>query len=270
MKRLKYSSQTIFLFGVGVLLTLVLATSPAFARGIRATLAPSNSQPAKGEQITIAVYVDMTDVPDALGSYTARLRWNPQALKFVHYTGGATEGFTNPVVNQNETAQGNLNFAQAYPPGGRGNINILNLTVEVIGTDVSNSDLRIEFSTMAAAHTFENLLPKLENVLTGVKDGIKVAELPKTYALLPNLPNPFTTYTEIQYILPAKNQVALSVFNLLGQKVKTLINGSVEAGKQVIRWDGTDERGQSVPAGIYLYRLEVNGFVDEKKMILVR
>jgi len=269
MNWLKHSKRANLLLGVAVMSMLVAAANPVFGKNIRVIMAPSNTQPAKGEQITVALDVDVSDFVDQLGSYSAQLRWNPQALKFVGCTGGVTAGFAKPVVNQRESAQGHLIIAHAQPLGARGKVNILNLTFEVLGA-TGGSDLNVEFTAMAAAYTFENLLPKLASVFTGVKDEIKATELPKTYSLLPNLPNPFNAYTEIQYSLPAEQHVVLTVFNVLGQKIKTLVNGTAAPGKGTVRWDGTDATGKKVPAGIYVYRIEVNGFVDEKKMILIR
>ena len=62
----------------------------------------------------------------------------------------------------------------------------------------------------------------------------------------------------------------LSLYNLLGQLVKVLINEQQDAGIYTIRWDGTDVRGENVPTGIYLYRIEVGPFVKTRKMMLLQ
>lgn len=264
----KHSNIPVFF--LGAILMLGFAAPPVLAGTIRAVIEPSKSQPAPGEQITIAIAVDVSQSPALLGSYTATLKWNPGVLKFVHHTGGATPAFANPVVNKRETGQGRLFFAHAYPHGGTGVVNLLNITFEVIGSEGSDSDLNIEFSAMSAALTFEDLLPQLEPLVTAIKDRITVVELPKTYELRQNHPNPFNPETEIRYELPKKSLVTLAVYNLLGQKIAMLVNGTLEAGKYSVRWNGVNDSGKNVPSGIYIYRMEAEGFIAEKKMTLVR
>jgi flagellar hook assembly protein FlgD len=64
--------------------------------------------------------------------------------------------------------------------------------------------------------------------------------------------------------------VLLSIYNLHGQEVRTLINGHRNAGFHSVNWDGKDERGQIVPSGVYLYKLRVNGFGQTRKMIFMK
>ncbi len=107
-------------------------------------------------------------------------------------------------------------------------------------------------------------------LITSVDDGVVDTELPKAFALRQNYPNPFNPATEIIYELPKAAYVNLAVFNLLGQKVKTLINATVQAGKYSARWDGKDETGKIVASGIYLYRLESGGQFFQKSMTLLK
>ena len=92
---------------------------------------------------------------------------------------------------------------------------------------------------------------KLDDLLTGV--------LPTTFDLSQNYPNPFNPGTEIKYSLASPGKVTLQVFNMLGQKVKTLIYENKPAGDFSVSWDGKDELQTSVASGIYFYKLEVNG-----------
>jgi len=254
----------------GVMLLVTFAATPLFARGIRVMITPFNSQANAGEQITVAIHLDVSASAEFLGSCTGSFQWNPQVLKLIGYVGGATTGFSNPVLNKEKAAQGRLTFAHAYPEGGKGKVSLLNLTFEVIGATGSRSDFAVEFSAMASAYTFKDLLPQVEKFTTGVKEAIAIVELPKAYALLQNRPNPFNPETEIGYELPEESLVVLAIFNLLGQRIKTLVNGSAQPGKHTARWDGTDEAGKIVPSGIYIYRIEAEGFIQEKKMMLLR
>lgn len=106
------------------------------------------------------------------------------------------------------------------------------------------------------------------NSVTGV--GSTPATLPIEFRLYQNYPNPFNPETIIRFQLPAASQLDLTVFDLLGRKVATLVNGEKEAGALQVRWDGKDEKGHEVRSGLYFYRLTTPLFTQAKKMLLVR
>jgi len=82
---------------------------------------------------------------------------------------------------------------------------------------------------------------------------------------LSNYPNPFNPATEIAFTLPTAAEVRLEVYNLMGQKVTTLIDKQMNAGEHTCVWDGSD-----VASGVYFYRLETPDFVDTRKMVLMK
>jgi len=94
--------------------------------------------------------------------------------------------------------------------------------------------------------------------------------LPTTFALGQNYPNPFNPETVIEFALPTAGDVSLSVYNVAGQLVKTLINGNMRAGYHQIRWDGRDASDRDVSSGVYFYKLDTNGFSETRKMLLVK
>lgn len=93
---------------------------------------------------------------------------------------------------------------------------------------------------------------------------------PEEFQLLQNYPNPFNPQTEISYNLPEDSHVKLSIYNLLGQTVKILVDEFQGTGSKEVTWDGRNERGESVASGIYLYRLEAGKFTQTKKMSLLK
>ena len=93
--------------------------------------------------------------------------------------------------------------------------------------------------------------------------------LPQGFALGQNYPNPFNPSTIIPYQLAATSQVRLDVFNTLGQRMATLVNGNQEAGSYRVQWDGTDAAGRAAAAGLYFYRLTVEGAHQTGRMVLV-
>ena len=93
---------------------------------------------------------------------------------------------------------------------------------------------------------------------------------PHKYALQQNFPNPFNPRTTIHYELPNQELVQIIIFNLLGHQVKRLVYGFRGAGVNSIVWDGTNDHGQPVSAGIYIYQLQAGGFLQTRKMILLK
>jgi hypothetical protein len=94
--------------------------------------------------------------------------------------------------------------------------------------------------------------------------------VPGDFALRQNYPNPFNPTTDISYTLPEAAQVRLDVFNVMGQKVATLVDEYEEAGEHTVTWDGRTQEGQAVASGIYLYRLEAGARSATRKMMLLK
>ena len=106
---------------------------------------------------------------------------------------------------------------------------------------------------------------------------------PKAYALSPNYPNPFNPVTTIAYSIPEPDsrlsrtvseaavvKCRLFVYNLLGQRVKILVDEVKAPGRHKVQWDGTNEDGRRIANGIYFYRLMAGDFVRTRKMLLLR
>jgi len=93
---------------------------------------------------------------------------------------------------------------------------------------------------------------------------------PERFYLGQNYPNPFNPTTTILYELKKRSDVAISIYNLLGQNVYTFTSTSVPAGTHTIYWNGKDFHGNRVSSGVYFYRIEAGDFVDYKKMILLK
>ena len=87
----------------------------------------------------------------------------------------------------------------------------------------------------------------------------------QTFSLNQNYPNPFNPTTMINYQLPMTSDVELSVYNLLGQKIATLVNESQRAGNHQVGWDASNQA-----SGVYYYQIRAGEFQDVKKMILIR
>jgi hypothetical protein len=94
--------------------------------------------------------------------------------------------------------------------------------------------------------------------------------LPTDFSLLQNYPNPFNPETNIEFDVTKSGNVNLAVYNMLGQKIATLVDKELTAGSHFTKWNGTDQAGVQVSGGVYLLRLEGEGFKATKKMLLVK
>ncbi|UCB52423.1 MAG: T9SS type A sorting domain-containing protein [Candidatus Zixiibacteriota bacterium] len=105
---------------------------------------------------------------------------------------------------------------------------------------------------------------------TDVEDQTDNPNIPRRFALFQNQPNPFNPVTQISYQLPEACQVRVIVYDLRGQKVRTIVDGYQEAGYRRIVWDGRNDRGDVVASGIYFYKIKAGDFVDSKKMVILK
>jgi flagellar hook assembly protein FlgD len=85
-----------------------------------------------------------------------------------------------------------------------------------------------------------------------------------------NYPNPFNPTTNIEFTLPTAQQVQLTVYNLKGQKIRTLVDEIYPAGKNTVVWNGKDKAGREVSSGVYFYKLETAHANITKKMLLMK
>lgn len=97
-----------------------------------------------------------------------------------------------------------------------------------------------------------------------------LAAQPLRFALHENVPNPFNAETLIRFDLPDAALASLDVFNALGQKVRTLVQGRLDAGSHQLRWDSRDESGSTLASGVYFYRLVAGKRVQTQRMMLVK
>jgi hypothetical protein len=104
----------------------------------------------------------------------------------------------------------------------------------------------------------------------GIVTGDEIPELPESFVLYQNTPNPFNPATTIRFDLPEATHVRLSVYNVKGELVATLMNRHMNEGRKEVGWMARDNGGRSVSSGIYFYRLVAGDFVQTKKMVLIR
>jgi len=108
------------------------------------------------------------------------------------------------------------------------------------------------------------------NIQNSVTTVDEINKIPTEFSLDQNYPNPFNPSTNIKYSLPVESNVVLKIFDITGQEIKTLVNEFQTNGYKTIIWNGTNNIGQPVSSGLYVYRIEAGKFVESKKMILLK
>jgi hypothetical protein len=101
--------------------------------------------------------------------------------------------------------------------------------------------------------------------------GVGVPKAPAQFALRANVPNPFNPVTSIAYDVPAGGaHVAITVFDVAGRKVRTLVDRRRDAGTWTVQWNGSDDRGRGVASGVYFYRMQAGSFTETRRMVLLK
>ncbi len=121
-------------------------------------------------------------------------------------------------------------------------------------------------------HNSSMSLPKASAVSEEDNDesSVETTSIPKEFELVQNYPNPFNPSTTITFAVPKAGEVKLSVYNLKGQLVRTLVSGPAAAGWHKVVWDGTNQQENQVASGIYVYSLESKDFRAHRKLVLAR
>jgi len=145
------------------------------------------------------------------------------------------------------------------------------VSIDANGLDVGDYTGEITLSSSETSNPTQVIPVELRvDQLVSVKSFDDGDNLPSTFALDQNYPNPFNPTTQIAFDLPTKSHVTLTVYNVLGQRVVTLVDEKLAAGKYVADWNGRSSGGTEVASGIYFYRIHTERFVQTKKMVLLK
>ena len=94
--------------------------------------------------------------------------------------------------------------------------------------------------------------------------------IPSVYSLSQNYPNPFNPITKMNYTLPKRSKIIISIYNVLGQEVTTLLNKEQNYGYHTVTWNGADHSGRQMASGVYFARMNTKSFTQTKKMLLLK
>ena len=109
------------------------------------------------------------------------------------------------------------------------------------------------------------------NVILAGEQSVESEIMPETYTLEQNYPNPFNSETSIRYTITKEEFIKIDVFNILGQNIRTLVNGNKQPGVYMTEWDGKNKYEQTVPSGVYFYQMKIsNEKILRRKMLLLK
>jgi hypothetical protein len=153
----------------------------------------------------------------------------------------------------------------------------INGVESIFGTEnylvLDQDDLEYDTEYFFRVLAFTNFWSLPSDMLSGTLEFLEINndnELPISFSLNQNYPNPFNPTTNINYSIPSDNFVTLTVYNVMGEKIKTLSNGYATSGHKSVKWNAQNERGQEVSAGLYVYTIEAGDFRETKKMLLLK
>ncbi|MFQ5865947.1 MAG: alpha-amylase family glycosyl hydrolase [bacterium] len=140
--------------------------------------------------------------------------------------------------------------------------------------------IRNTFSTLSSIGNFQVelspwqasvliLADSVINLVTSVQE-LELLQIPAHFELFQNFPNPFNPSTSIRFEVPETTHLTLQIYNVLGQKIKTVIDGEEPAGEYVIQWNGKDELGRETASGLYILMLVAGSFVKSMKMVKLK
>lgn len=142
------------------------------------------------------------------------------------------------------------------------------------GVLTTGQSFAFTFTTVGEFGYFCGVHPAMQGVVqvSSITDTPEEDEqnLPEDFWLGANYPNPFNPVTTIEYSLPTQSHVLVEVFNIVGNKVQTLVDETQSAGIHSTSWDGNDLNGQPVASGIYFYRLQAGEFSQTRRMLLLK
>ncbi len=250
---------------------------------------PANS-PALGDTVTVTGTVEenfnLTRLA-SITSFTINSSGNPAPSPLVSTTGEMGTAGANPeafesvlVEVQNVTVSvpfpdGTANFGEFSVTDGSGDLRIDDENPHSFSQTDTMWTGGETITFISGIHHFHNgnykIQPRTEADLGDFTVNVDENEgIPTAFSLAQNYPNPFNPETTVRYQLAAPSDVTIHIYNILGQRVKTLVDAFQPTGAYSVQWRGTNDRGLPVATGVYIYHMKASDFVQVKKMLFLK
>jgi hypothetical protein len=248
----------------------------------------------KTELLTLQVQIDGEALQPGLNSFGAELRYDPEVLEIIKTRWGESMPATGFETGHNVVAEAKLSneltsllkdnvFSGKVRFGGFGISGaaikqsgvLFEIKARILKKPGSGASQPVQLLAASATAVSQNA-PGFSAVEVAIANQpLQLASIPTEFALEPNYPNPFNPTTKIRYQLPEAGDVKLTIFNMLGQKVRSLVHEQNQAaGFYHVAWDGRDDLGRAVTSGVYFYRIEARtparSFVFTRKMTFLK
>ena len=222
---------------------------------------------------TIAIPVTVSNVTgEEIYAFQMTLTFDSLVLTAdsAYSTGTISEPWGSPIFNDSIPGEIRIAMAGVYPLSGSGVLVYVVFKVE--GSQGNTTTIHFDEMVFNEGDPASITSDGLFEVVPGsdVEDEDEFPGRPAELTLFQNYPNPFNPQTAIQYTLPHDCKVEIAIYNILGQRVKTLVNEQQRAGYKRVEWDGKNDRGEQVASGIYFYRIEAGEFTKSKKMEILK
>jgi len=143
------------------------------------------------------------------------------------------------------------------------------LNISVIYPEVYNLNVNLKDGTKVIYNVTE--ISRIDfSGITSIEDGQRITNIIKSFKLLQNYPNPFNPSTSIEYEIPKSGGVEISIYDLNGRLVKTLVQENQQQGRHQVIWDGLDKSNQKVVSSFYIYSIKFDNTTLSKKMVLIK
>ncbi len=235
---------------------------PAAPASPQGTLAISKAGYENNTQVVLPVQLKNAS---NIATCDVIFKYDPEKINYQSFASSLME--SGYFVNASEIEPGKARFTVASSKLIEGNLETGKIMLKFSDGKIPvGSSVTTEYSLNNSPYKTG---PSITFSLTGINsknDNV----IPDKFSVSQNYPNPFNPSTTIVYAIPQASRVTVSIYNMLGQKVKTLINSEKSAGTYSVQWNGDNDSGQKVTSGTYIYRVQAGEKVQTMKMILMK
>ncbi|MBC8214633.1 MAG: PKD domain-containing protein, partial [Candidatus Marinimicrobia bacterium] len=213
---------------------------------------------------------EMADIPlyladdDNILSFEYIVNYDPEILTFVEVAWSETATFTTEV----NPRDGEIIFVGARTEA-QDVVDIM-ATLRFEVADNFEGDSETVVNVMNLRWNEESVITDAASATLTPLLSIADYAIPAEFGLNQNYPNPFNPTTTISFDIPELSDVRIDIYNVLGQKVKTLVDANYQPGYHSVQWDGYNDRGQSEVSGIYIYTISADGYRETHKMLMIK